>query len=290
MPLLGAHMSIAGGYYKAIEAAAALDMQSCQLFTKSNQQWRAKPLAKEDVTLFQRSLQGSGVQRLIAHAAYLINLAAPADAVFRQSVEAFVIEMRRAEALGLDYLVVHPGGFGDSSMEIGISRVVSALDEIHRRCPKFRVRILLETTAGQGNSVGYRFEQLAGILNSVKESERLGVCVDTCHVFAAGYPLAPRPAYQATFRMFDQLVGIERIEAFHLNDSVKPIGSRIDRHAHIGRGAMGLEPFRLVLNDRRLARLPMVFETPKGMENGQDLDAINLATLRGLIKRRNPVS
>jgi deoxyribonuclease-4 len=310
MPLFGAHMSIAGGLYNAVEAAAAHGMDTVQIFThspsqwavkpatpaekeslrdgksftKNNNQWRAKPLSDEDIAAFCTSRKKSRLKRLIAHDCYLINLASPNEALYRQSVEAFVVEMQRAEALGLDSLVTHPGAFVDSSEELGITRGAAALDEVHERCPKYKVRVLLETTAGQGSSLGHRFEHLAMILKLLREPERVGVCVDTCHVFAAGYALAPRREYQATMRTFDRIVGLNRIEAFHLNDSLKPLGSRVDRHAHIGRGEMGLEPFRLLLNDRRFREHPMLLETPKGVENGQDLDAINLVTLRSLVE------
>lgn len=285
MPLLGAHMSIAGGYYKALEAATGLRMQACQLLTKNNNQWRAKPIGDDEIHLFRETFGKSGIKKLLAHDCYLINLASPADILYRQSVEAFVIEMQRAEALGLDYLVTHPGCCVGSSEEAGLRRVAAALDEAHACCPRYRVRILLEATAGQGSSLGHRFEHLARILSLVRAPERLGICLDTCHLFAAGYALAPEKEYRATMRSFDKVVGLERIEAFHLNDSLRPLGSRVDRHAHIGRGEMGLEPFRLILNDRRFRRLPMIFETPKGEENGCDLDELNLATLRGLMRQ-----
>jgi deoxyribonuclease-4 len=283
MPYFGAHMSIAGGYYKALDAAAALGMTACQLFTKNNNQWRAKPLSEEDITAFRAAKRRSQLKGLIAHDCYLINLASPQEQLYRQSVEAFVIEMQRAEALGLDALVTHPGAFVDSTEEAGLQRVAEALDEVHQRCPRCRVRVLLETTAGQGSSLGHRFEHLAAILKRLREPNRVGVCLDTCHVFAAGYALAPRKEYLAAMRHFDRVVGLERIEAFHLNDSQKPLGSRVDRHAHIGRGKMGLEPFRLLVNDRRFRKHPMILETPKGEENGKNLDAINLATLRSLV-------
>jgi deoxyribonuclease-4 len=251
--------------------------------TTSSNPWHARPIADVEVERFRKARRCSGVKRLLAHDSYLINLASPAKKLFRQSVEAFIVELQRAEALGLDYLVTHPGACVDSTEAEGLKRVAAALDEVHARCPGFHVRVLLETTAGQGTCLGHRFEQLARILELVREPERLGVCFDTCHVFAAGYPLAPEEDYQATLRTFDRVVGIKRIEAFHLNDSLKPLGSRVDRHAHIGRGHLGLEPFRLLLNDPRFRRHPMLLETPKGGENGQSLDALNLATLRGLL-------
>jgi deoxyribonuclease-4 len=279
-------MSIAGGYHKALEAAAAYGMEACQLFTKNNNQWRAKLITNDEIAAFRLAHRQSGLKKLIAHDCYLINLASPNEALFRQSVEAFVVEMQRAEALSLNGLVTHPGSCVGCTEAEGLRRVAGAIDEVHKRCRGYRVRILIETTAGQGTSLGHRFEHLAEIIHRVKEPERLGVCIDTCHVFAAGYALAPEKEYQATMREFDRIVGVKKIEAFHLNDSQKPLGSRVDRHAHIGRGCLGLEPFRLLLNDRRFRRLPMVLETPKGEENGEELDAINLRTLRSLLARR----
>lgn len=283
MPLLGAHMSIAGGYYKAILAARAHECGTVQLFTKNSNQWNAKPLTDEDVSLFRKTLRGSGIRFPIAHDSYLINLASPDQTLWRRSIEAFVIELERAERLGLAYLVTHPGAHVDSGEEAGLAKVALALDEVHGRCPGFKVKVLLETTAGQGSCLGHRFEHLADVMDRVVEPGRLGVCLDTCHVFAAGYALAPREMYEATMKAFDDIVGIKRLKAFHLNDSRKPLGSRVDRHAHIGRGCLGIEPFRLLLNDPRFRNHPMVMETPKEDGDIADMDGVNLATLRGLI-------
>ena len=281
-------MSISGGHWKALEAARALHCESVQLFTASPQSWPVRPappagvLRDDDVTLFQQHLARTRVQCLLAHDSYLINLASPDETLFRRSVEAFVLELERAERLGLNYLITHPGSHVESGEEAGLARVIQGLDEIHRRCQNFRVRVLLETTAGQGTSLGHRFEHLGWILNHSAEAERLGVCFDTCHVFAAGYELSPRKAYLATLREFDRLIGLERLGAFHLNDSVKPLGSRVDRHAGLGLGCLGLEPFRLLVNDRRFRKLPMVLETPKESKEGTPMDPINLKILREL--------
>jgi deoxyribonuclease-4 len=282
MPLFGAHMSVAGGYHNAVTAARDHDCTALQIFTKNSNQWAAKPLTEEDVRLFRRTLRQSKVRQTIAHDSYLINLASPKEDLFRKSVEAFVVEMERAEALGLRYLVAHPGSHAGTDEATGLNNVARALDEVHRRCAGFRVRVLLETTAGQGQSLGHRFEQLAFILGAVAGPERLGVCLDTCHVFAAGYPLAPESDYQETMAAFDRVIGLKRLCAFHVNDSKKLLGSRVDRHAHIGQGCLGLEPFRLLVNDPRFRDRPMILETPKE-EGGQDMDAINLGVLRGLI-------
>jgi deoxyribonuclease-4 len=276
-------MSIAGGHHNALLEAQAHSCQTVQLFTKAPSQWAAPPLDDEEARLFRRTLRQTALRLPMGHDSYLINLASPDDNLHRRSVEAFIEELTRSERLGLSYLVAHPGAHLDSGEEAGLARVARALDEVHARCPGYRVRVLLETTAGQGSTLGHRFEHLAAILSLVADPDRLGVCFDTCHVFAAGYALAPEPAYQATFSHFDRVVGLERLCAFHVNDSKKPQGSRVDRHAQIGQGEMGLEPFRLLVNDPRFAAHPMVLETPKEDGDGQDMDAVNLAALRGLI-------
>jgi deoxyribonuclease-4 len=283
MPHFGAHMSIAGGYHLALEAGKAHDCRAVQLFTKNSNQWRAKELTDGDVSFFQRTLKTTRIRHLLAHDSYLINLASPDDQLYRRSLDAFTIEVERAERLGLAYLVTHPGAHVGLGEDAGLRRVAGAIDEVHRRCPGYRVQILLETTAGQGSTLGHRFEHLAFLLSAVREPARLGVCLDTCHVFAAGYPLFPADAYRETFRTFDALIGLPKLRAFHLNDSLKAFGSRIDRHAHIGHGCLGLEAFRLLVNDRRFRDRPMILETPK--EN--EMDSVNLSTLRGLVKSRS---
>jgi len=284
MAILGAHQSIVGGFDRAVERAHERGCDCVQLFTKSNNQWRATPIADGQPERFREALRRLGITHPLAHDSYLINLASPDRTLWRRSVMAFVDELRRADTLGIPYVVTHPGAYTTSSESRGLRQIVRALNEIQERSRGLRARCLLETTAGQGTSLGWRFEQLAEILAGVAEPERLGFCFDTCHVFAAGYPLGTEKEYRATMRRFNRLVGLERIKAFHLNDSRRPLGSRVDRHAHIGRGEMGTEPFRLLLADRRFRRVPMYLETPKGEQNGEDLDAINLRTLRGLIE------
>jgi deoxyribonuclease-4 len=283
MPLLGAHMSIAGGYYKAVDAAAEHGMDVVQLFTKNSNQWRAKPIVDDDVRRFQGALRERKVGHPLSHSSYLINLAAPDAALWAKSVEAFIEELRRADALGIQYVVLHPGAFTTSGEEAGIQAVIRALDEIHAQTRDLASRCLLETTAGQGSCLGCRFEQLAAILDGVQDPDRLGVCVDTCHIFAAGYPLGTSKDYKATFCKFDKTVGIARIKAFHLNDSKRELGSRVDRHEHIGQGKLGLGAFRLLVNDPRFQEIPMYLETPKGDHEGRTWDAVNLETLRSLV-------
>jgi deoxyribonuclease-4 len=286
MPLLGCHLSIAGGYYKAVEAAAAFKMDCVQIFTKNNNQWKGKALSPADIALFRDAIERTGIRMPCGHDSYLINLASPTESLWRQSLEAFVVEIERADALRLAGLVIHPGSYVDSSEAEGLRRIVQAIDEAFERTRQTSVQIWLETTAGQGSSLGHRFEHLRAILDGVKESHRLGVCIDSCHVFAAGYPLSSPADYRATLAQFDAIVGLDRVRAFHLNDSKRDLGSRVDRHEHIGKGRLGREAFRNILTDPRFATLPMYLETPKGTVNGRALDAMNLATLRRLMKPR----
>jgi deoxyribonuclease-4 len=240
-------------------------------------------LSDEEVQLFRRTLRHTRLRQATAHDCYLTNLASPDEPLYGRSLEAFLVQLQRVERLGIPFLVMHPGAHLDSGEEAGLARIAGALDEIHARMPKCKARVLLETTAGQGTTLGHRFEHLARILSLVSQPERLGVCFDTCHVFAAGYALAPAASYDATMREFDRLIGLRRLRVFHINDSLKPQGSRVDRHAHIGRGEMGLDPFRLLVNDRRFRNRPMILETPKETDRESDMDSINLATLRGLL-------
>jgi deoxyribonuclease-4 len=275
-------MSIAGGYHNALLAARDHGCETVQLFTKAPNQWAGKPITPGEAKLFRKILRETRLRIPLAHDSYLINLATPDPALYRKSIEAFVDEMQRAETLGITYLVTHPGAHMDGSEEDGLARVAAALDEVHRRCAGFKVRVLLETTAGQGTCLGHRFEHLRDIIAQVAEPDRLGVCLDTCHVVAAGYALHPVREYRATLREFDRLIGLKRLKAFHLNDSLKPPGSRVDRHAHIGQGHLGLEPFRLLVNDRRFRARPMVLETAKDSDASDDMDSVNLSVLRGL--------
>jgi deoxyribonuclease IV len=284
MPLFGAHMSIAGGYYKALASAHARRCATVQLFTKSSNQWKAKPFSDDDLATFKKTLADTGLQHPTAHDSYLINLASPDEALWRKSLEAFVIEVQRAEALGLSYLVTHPGSPTDGDEEAGLKRIARALDEVHQRCARAKVRVLLETTAGQGSSLGHRFEHLGRLIELVKKPQRLGVCFDTCHVFAAGYGLSTAKEYAATMREFDKIVGLDQLRVFHVNDSKKPQGSRVDRHEHLGRGCLGLEAFRLLVNDARFKDRLMILETPKEEGDNDDMDTVNLNILRDLLR------
>ncbi len=286
MPLFGAHLSVAGGLHKAPEAAAALGMDTVQVFTSNPNAWAAKKLDPAAVAAFKKAVGDHDIRFPTSHDSYLINLAAPDDALWRKSIDAFAAELDRAEELGLSYVVTHPGAHVGSGVEAGIARVVAALDIILERCNGYRVRVLLETTAGQGTTLGAAFEELAAMLGGVKQPERLGVCLDTCHVFAAGYPLGSAAEYADTFDQFDRLIGLGRLCLFHVNDSLKPLGSRVDRHAGIGLGEMGDEPFRRLVTDPRFADTPMILETPKEDADGTPMDAVNLARLKSFLPKR----
>ncbi|MDX2037199.1 MAG: deoxyribonuclease IV [Isosphaeraceae bacterium] len=295
--ILGAHMSIAGGLSKAADAAVGLGMETVQIFTQSPSRWsvppvtaaapvvRSKSVEPEEFARFREAAARGGLVTTIAHNSYLVNLAAPDEALRRRSIEAMCLEIEKCEALGIADLVVHPGAHMGEGEEVGLERVASALDEIHRRTEGVRLRVALETTAGQGTTLGARFEHLQRILESVSAPERLSVCVDTCHIFAAGYSLGTRAEYDETIGALERAVGKGRVRVWHVNDSLREQGSRVDRHAGIGRGHLGLDPFRLLVNDPRFRGIPLILETPKGLdESGEDLDAINLRILRGLVE------
>jgi deoxyribonuclease-4 len=284
-------MSIAGGMERSVERAVRVEATALQVFVKSSNQWAARPFAPGESEAFRAALADAGLQdHTLAHTAYLINLASPDDALWNRSLEALKVEIERCGALGIPFLVLHPGSHVGSGEEAGLKRVARALDGAllpTRGRGSTRgdsgVTVLLETTAGQGSNLGSRFEHLAWILENARSTERLGVCLDTCHVLAAGYEIRTARGYRQTFREFDEVIGLERLRGLHLNDSKTDLGSRKDRHEHIGRGHLGTEPFRLLLNDRRFRDLPMVLETPKGEDLAEDRE--NLSLLRSLVQR-----
>ncbi|MCD6033213.1 MAG: apurinic endonuclease Apn1 [Thermomicrobiales bacterium] len=281
MWLLGAHMSVAGGHALAIERATACSMTACQIFTKNANQWNAKPIAPEAAETFRARVAASEIGFVVAHDSYLINLASPNDELRERSIVAFGDELQRCAQLGVPWLVTHPGAHMGSGVDEGIGRVASALNRLFDELPQLEVTVLLETTAGQGTTLGRSFEELAKILALVEDQSRVGVCFDTCHVFAAGYDIREPEVYAATMQAFDDIIGLHRLRAFHLNDSKKGLGARVDRHAHIGDGELGTEAFRLLLNDERFAGHPGILETPKG-DDGEE-DRRNLATLGALV-------
>jgi deoxyribonuclease-4 len=277
-------MSIAGGYYKAVELAHAAGCDCVQLFSKNNNQWRAKEISDDDAARFRGAIEATGVTHPLIHDSYLINLASPDDELWHKSIEAFRIELLRAEKLGVPYVVTHPGAFTSSSEAAGIQRVIEALDLVHRQTDGIRAQALLENTAGQGSCLGWKFEHLAAMISGVKRPELVGVCIDTCHTLAGGYPLQTAEEYAATIGELDRVIGLAKVKAFHVNDSKQGLGSRVDRHEHIGRGKLGLEAFRHLVNDPRFASTPMYLETAKEQEDGEEMDVVNLRTLRGLIE------
>jgi deoxyribonuclease-4 len=290
MPLLGAHLSIRGGLPRAVERARATGCEALQIFTKSTGQWRARVLPPHEIRDFRGAVAAAGLSRVVAHDSYLINVAAREPALRARSMAALGEEIDRAEALGLHGLVMHPGSFTGGDEATGLRLVADALAAVLKARPRGRTRLLLEHTAGQGTSLGYRFEHLAFIITRLRRSPRVGVCLDTCHLVASGYDIRTREGYERTFAGFDAVVGLDRLHVVHLNDSKRPCGSRVDRHEHIGQGCLGLEPFRWLLNDPRFAGLPMLLETPKSEDRSHrqrdvdPLDAMNLATLRGLMR------
>jgi len=292
MPRLGAHLSIAGGLPRAVDRAKASRCEALQIFTKSAGQWRARPLPQEEIDLFRRRVTETGIGPVVAHNSYLINLAAALPSLRQQSIESLREELARAEALGLDGLVMHPGSYTSGTEHDGLRMIADGLARLLDERPDGRTQILLEHTAGQGTNLGHRFEHLAEIIDRLGGTPRVGICLDTCHVLTAGYDICTEEGYRQTFEAFDRIVGLDRIRVFHLNDSKKPCGSRVDRHEHIGKGCLGLEPFRRLLNDARFSGLPMLLETPK-LETPESRrksdvdpwDARNLRTLRRLIAK-----
>lgn len=271
-------MSIAGGIPLALTRGQEVGCSIIQIFLKNQVRWVGKPLTEEEIAEFKRLQPLTGIHTVFAHSTYLINLCSPVDAEWKRSVNAFHDELERAEALGLPYVVVHPGSHKGEGVEGGIARIVEALDDLGERTRGYKVQVLLENNAGAGNMIGSSFEELRAILDRIRDPERVGICLDTCHLFAAGYDLRTRPAYEATLSQFDETVGLRRVKAFHVNDAKKGLGSGLDRHDHIGEGAIGVEAFRLLLHDSRVNTLPMSLETPK--DDGADQK--NLALLRSL--------
>ena len=277
---LGAHMSIAGGLPLALERGQALGCHAVQIFLKNQRQWAARPLGDDEARAFRAARRASGIAAVFAHASYLINLATPEPTAWRQAVDAFTDELERGEALGLGCVVIHPGSHLGAGVEWGLGRVADAVREALRRTRGYRVRIALENTAGAGGGLGRTLGELGALLDRAERPRRLGVCLDTCHLFAAGYDVRTAIGYEAAIAECAQAVGLERVLAFHLNDAKAPLGSGLDRHEHIGRGELGLAPFRSLLNDRRFAAVPKVLETPKEPE--PVADRRNLAALRRL--------
>ncbi len=281
-PLLGAHVSTAGGVACAIDRACAIGCTAMQIFVKNNMQWFAKPLDTVEVRAFCDHPRRDSLRSVFGHSGYLINLAASDPGVHELSMRSLREELTRADLLGLPFLVLHPGAHMGQGVEAGLKKVVASLDAVYGMIPEIKTRIALETTAGQGSSLGRTFEELAFILGACRERERFCVCIDTAHLFAAGYDLASFDGVARTFAQFQKLIGFKRLAAIHLNDSKAAAGSRVDRHEHIGKGKIGLEAFQYVMREPRFRSIPKVIETPKGPDMAEDV--VNLATLRSLMQ------
>jgi len=286
---IGAHMSVAGGVSKAVERAVVHGCEALQIFAKNANQWRGKPLDPAEIRLFRRRIEETGITPVVSHASYLINLATTFPVLREQSIAAFVDEIDRAEALGLLGVVIHPGTCTAGPDDEALRLIADAIRVAFKARPRAKTMVLLEHTAGQGRTLGHRFEHLATVITHLRGSKRVGVCLDTCHLVASGYDITTEEGYRDTFDQFDRIVGIERLKVFHGNDSKRPCGSRVDRHEHIGDGCLGLEPFRRLLHDPRFAGLPILIETEKtrGAEKkgaivADPLDVRNLETLRRL--------
>ncbi|MBN2571461.1 MAG: deoxyribonuclease IV [Ignavibacteriales bacterium] len=281
--LLGAHTSIAGGVSTAIDRANILGFNAIQIFTKNNNQWNAKPLTDIEINNFKSKLTKSNIKIIIAHSAYLINLASKWKLILRKSREALVDELTRCEQLGIPYLNFHPGSHGGKGEEEGIKLIAEAINICHEKTKAFKVKSMLETTAGQGSSIGYKFEHLRKIIELVEDKNRVAVCIDTSHIFVAGYDIRTKESYNKVMKEFDKIVGLDLLKCIHMNDSKKDFATRVDRHEHIGRGYIGIEGFRNIMNDKRLLKIPKILETPKGKEQMEDLE--NIKVLKGLFIR-----
>jgi len=280
-PCLGAHLSVAGGLHRALLAAQELRCCTVQVFVKNQRQWRESPLDPDDVRRWHALREAPGFGPVVAHATYLINLASPDQALWRRSRDVLARELRRCHELRVRYLVVHPGATTGGPVDDGVTRVARALNWILQRHPSFVTMPLLETTAGQGSSLGRTFAELGEILHRLETRDRVGICIDTCHVFAAGYEIRTPASYESMLREVGETVGLDRVRCWHLNDSKTECGSRVDRHEHIGRGQLGNAAFRHVLADERFTGVPMIIETPKGVDShGRDWDRVNLQRLR----------
>ncbi len=276
-------MSISGGIHTAVERGILIGCTTMQMFVKNNNQWRGEKLTEEDISTYKKLLQQSSIGPVVVHDTYLINLCAMDKQILRKSRLALKDELDRCEMLGVEYLNFHPGSHVGAGERDGIKRIAESLDIVHDQTREYHVKSVLETTAGQGTAIGYRFEQLRAIIDLVNQPDRTAVCVDTCHVFAAGYNIATEEGYRNTFEEFDAVLGLERLVAFHVNDSKRELGSRVDRHEHIGKGKIGTTGFRFLMNDERFQRVPKILETPKGPEMKEDVK--NMRVLRGLVKK-----
>jgi deoxyribonuclease-4 len=277
---LGAHMSISGGVHLALQRGKSIACNAVQLFVKSANQWRAKKLATEEIDLFHEESGSFTPGFIIAHTSYLINIASPDPDLLKKSAEALLVELQRCAVLGIPYLVLHPGSHRGAGVDQGIATIASTINRLYEETSGDGTSILLEITAGAGNTIGSTFEELAAIIDLIEDKSRTGICYDTCHAFTAGYDIRTKSLYKATFNALDDIVGFEYLKAFHLNDSMKEFGSHKDRHTHIGQGEIGIDAFSYLMKDKRFIDRAMVLETPKGEDLKEDVE--NLALLRSL--------
>lgn len=280
--LIGAHMSIAGGAFNAFAQGEESGCTTIQIFTKSSNQWKAKELTDEEVEKYHAEQKRTEIGPVVAHDSYLINLGSPDPALLMKSRDAFLVEMERCRKFKIPFLVTHPGSHLGKGEEWGIKRIAESISWLHERTEGFDTKIALETTAGQGSNLGYKFEQIASMIELSAQPERLAVCLDTCHIFAAGYDIKTQQAYEKTISEFDRIIGLERLAVIHFNDAKRELGSRIDRHEHIGQGEIGKKPFGFFMRDKRFENIPKLLETPKGDQG--EMDKINLGILRKLAK------
>ncbi len=279
--LLGAHTSTQGGVSKAVDLAKKLGFTAMQIFSKNNNRWDAKPLEEKEIISFKEKLAGSNIKFVVVHDSYLINLCSSNEELLKKSRSAFIDELMRCKQLDIEYLNFHPGAYGVLTEEDGIKLVAESLNIAHAKTPAINVSSMIELTAGQGTSLGYKFEHIKKIIELVEDKDRISVCIDTAHIFAAGYNIKDAKEYKKVIKEFDDIIGLERLKCIHINDSKKELGSRVDRHEHIGKGFIGLEGFTNIMNDNKIAHVPKILETPKGKECLEDLE--NIKTLRGLI-------
>lgn len=281
--LLGAHMSIAGGIFNAFARGESVGCDTMQIFTKSSNQWKAKELTDEDLEKYHAEQKRTKIDPVIAHDSYLINLGSPDAALIKKSREAFLVEMERCEKLEIPFLVTHPGSHLGKGEEWGVKRIAESISWLHEQTDGYTVKIALETTAGQGTNLGYRFEQIAAMIERAEQSERLAVCMDTCHIFAAGYDITTEKTYKQTISDFDRIIGLDKLAVIHFNDAKKALGSRVDRHEHLGKGEIGKDSFGFFMRDNRFSKIPKLLETPKGDDG--EMDKVNLGLLRKLAKK-----
>ncbi|MGE5409682.1 MAG: deoxyribonuclease IV [Clostridiales bacterium] len=282
---LGAHTSTMGGVAKAVELADSLGFSTMQIFTKNNSRWFQRALTEEEIAGYKARLKKTRITPVIAHDSYLINLCAPSNEMLDKSREAFIEELQRCELLGIEYLNFHPGSHGGCGEKEGLEKIVESLNIAHSKTEGYNVKSMIELTAGQGTSLGYSFEHIRAIIDGIEEKSRISVCIDTAHIYAAGYDLKDPSGYEGTIKEFDDIIGLKLLKCIHMNDSKTPLGSRVDRHAHIGEGFIGNEGFSNIMNDKRLAGIPMILETPKTKGQLEDLE--NIKRLKALVKKGN---